>query len=145
MDCRSPGSSVHGISQARILEWVAISFSRASSQPRNRTRVSHTAGRLFTMWATREARDVLCSGTGSLLRDTTLTNAFFIPLGPRPPLHMGTHTHWSLFSLPLPVNASLTHSGLNSPHGICPLGRHPAGLRPAVTGCLPLLCPNWWL
>ena len=41
MDCTPPGSSVHGISQARILEWVAISFSRGSSQPRNWTQVSH--------------------------------------------------------------------------------------------------------
>ena len=40
MDCSPPGSSVHGVLQARILEWVAISFSRASSRPRNRTCVS---------------------------------------------------------------------------------------------------------
>ena len=40
MDCSPPGSSVHGISQARILEWVAISFSRASSQPRDQAQVS---------------------------------------------------------------------------------------------------------
>ena len=40
MDCRPPGTSVHGISQARILKWVVISFSRASSQPRDRTQVS---------------------------------------------------------------------------------------------------------
>ena len=49
MDCRPPGSSVHGILQARILEWVAISFSRGSSQPRDRTWVSCTAGRFFTL------------------------------------------------------------------------------------------------
>ena len=55
MDCSPPGTSVHEISQARILEWVAISFSRASSQPRGQTRVSCTAGRFFTSWATREA------------------------------------------------------------------------------------------
>ena len=54
MDCSLPGSSVHGISQARILEWVSISFSRASSQPRDRTQVYCIAGRLFTGWATRE-------------------------------------------------------------------------------------------
>ena len=48
------GSSIHGIFQARILEWVAISFTRGSSQSRDRTRVSHTAGRLFTIWATRK-------------------------------------------------------------------------------------------
>ena len=48
MDCSSPGSSAHGIFQARVLEWVAISFSRGSSRPRDRTRVSRTAGRRFT-------------------------------------------------------------------------------------------------
>ena len=48
MDCSLPRSSVRGILQARILEWVAISFSRRSSQPRDRTRVSRIAGRLFT-------------------------------------------------------------------------------------------------
>ena len=50
-DCSPPGSSVHGAFQARILEWVAISFSRGSSPPRDQTRVSHTAGRLFTILA----------------------------------------------------------------------------------------------
>ena len=55
MDYSLPGSSVHGIFQARVLEWVAISFSRGSSQPRDWTHVSHIAGRLFTVWATREA------------------------------------------------------------------------------------------
>ena len=48
MNCSPPGSSVHGISQARILEWVAISFSRGSSRPRNQTFVSCLAGGLFT-------------------------------------------------------------------------------------------------
>ena len=46
---------IHGILQARILEWVAFAFSRRSSQPRDRTQVSHIAGRSFTSWATREA------------------------------------------------------------------------------------------
>ena len=55
MDCSLPGSSVHGSFQARILEWVAISFSRRSSQPRDWTQVSRIAGRRFTVWATREA------------------------------------------------------------------------------------------
>ena len=53
-DYNSPGSSVHGILQARILERVAIPFSRGSSQPRDRTQISHIAGRFFTVWATRE-------------------------------------------------------------------------------------------
>ena len=55
MDCSSPGSSVHGILQARILARVAISFFKGSAQPRNRTQVSCIAGRFFTDWATREA------------------------------------------------------------------------------------------
>ena len=53
MDCSLPGSSVHGIFQARILEWVAISFFRGSSWPRDPTWVSHIAGRRFTVWATK--------------------------------------------------------------------------------------------
>ena len=55
MDCSPPGSSVHGILQARILEWVAISFSRGSSGPRDWTQVSHIAGRCFNLCDTREA------------------------------------------------------------------------------------------
>ena len=55
MDCSPPGSSVHGIFQAWILESVAISFSSGSSWPRDRTRVSCIVGRRFTIWATREA------------------------------------------------------------------------------------------
>jgi len=54
MDCSLPGSSVYWILQARILELVAIPFSRGSSRPRDRTHVSWIAGRFFTIWATRE-------------------------------------------------------------------------------------------
>ena len=56
VDCSPPGSSVHGILQARILQWVAISFSRGSSRPRDRTWVSRIAGRCFNLWTTREAQ-----------------------------------------------------------------------------------------
>ena len=56
MDCSLPGFSVHGILQARTLEWVAISFSRGSSQPRYRTQVSCIAGGFFTIWATRSPK-----------------------------------------------------------------------------------------
>ena len=55
MNCSLPCSSIRGILQTRILEWVAISFSRRSSQPRDWSWVSHIAGRCFTIWATREA------------------------------------------------------------------------------------------
>ena len=51
MDCSLPGSSVHGILQARILEWIAISFSRGSSWPRDQTQISCIAGRFFAIWA----------------------------------------------------------------------------------------------
>ena len=52
MDFILPGSSVHGISQARIMEWVAIPFSRGSFWPRDQTQVSCIAGRCFTIWST---------------------------------------------------------------------------------------------
>ena len=55
MDCNPPGSSVHGILQSRILEWVVISFCRGSSQPKDQTQVSCIAGGFFTSWVTREA------------------------------------------------------------------------------------------
>ena len=48
---------VHGILQARIVEWVAFPFSRESSEPRDQTQVSHIASRFFTIWATREAQE----------------------------------------------------------------------------------------
>ena len=51
---RQPGSSVHGIFQARLLEWVAIPFSRGSSRPRDQIQVSCIAGELFTVWATKK-------------------------------------------------------------------------------------------
>ena len=54
MDYSLPGSYIHGIFQARVLEWVAISFSRGYSWPRDWTQVSRIAGRGFTIWATRE-------------------------------------------------------------------------------------------
>ena len=56
MDCSPPGSSVLGILQARLLKWVAMPFSRESSQPRDQTQVSLIAGRFFTIWASREAQ-----------------------------------------------------------------------------------------
>ena len=55
MDCRPPGSSVHGISQARILEWVTMSFSRGSSWPRDGTHVFCIGRQILYCWATKEA------------------------------------------------------------------------------------------
>ena len=66
MDCSLPGCSVYGIFQARILEWVANSFSRGSSWPKDWTQISHIVSRCFTLWATRE---VLwsCMGRGKVI------------------------------------------------------------------------------
>ena len=72
MDCSLPGFSIHGILQARTLEWVAISFSRGSSQSRDGTQVSCIGGRRFNLWATREAikadgKCLCCSVIGNAL------------------------------------------------------------------------------
>ena len=64
MDCSLPGSSVHRIFKARILKWVAISFSRGSSWPRDQTRVSCIACRCFTLWANEEGESKEETGKG---------------------------------------------------------------------------------
>ena len=74
MDLSQPDSSAHGILQARTLERVAIFFSRESSRPRDQSQVSHTAGRFFTLWATREALLI-------------------------PPSPLNSGTHWSFYCL----------------------------------------------
>ena len=72
VDCSLPGSSVHGIFQAIVLEWIAISFSRGSSQTRDWTRVSHTVDRHFTVWKGSPKR--MC-----YQQDTTQGNRSLIP------------------------------------------------------------------
>ena len=77
MDCSLPRSSVHGILQARILELVAISFSKGFSRPRDQTRISRIVGRHFTVWATREVlhyRVLECKSRKS--RDTWSNSKF---------------------------------------------------------------------
>ena len=71
VDLSLPGSSVQGIFQARILEWVAISFFRRSSQTRDWPRVSCILSRCFTVWATREAK---CIGTTAQVTNTIQNN-----------------------------------------------------------------------
>ena len=84
MDCSPPGFSVHGISQARKLDWVGISFSRGSSQPRNRNWVTCIAGRFFTSWATREAlsseKEAAKDATESPLTPTVMEQCQLISL-----------------------------------------------------------------
>ena len=68
MDWSQPGSSVHGIFQDGILEWVAIPFSRGSSQPRDWTQVSHIADGFFTIWAARKTQKTSGVGCYALLQ-----------------------------------------------------------------------------
>ena len=78
MDYSLPGSSVHGIFQARIPEWNAISFSMGSFQRRDQTWISHTASRLHTICATKEARK-LTLGQGQLANWNDLCSPHSIP------------------------------------------------------------------
>ena len=80
MDHGLPGSWVHGIFQARVLEWITISFSRGSSQHRDQTWASRIVGRCFTIWATREGDNPLISGFGSA-ELSTLKRTFIVGWG----------------------------------------------------------------
>ena len=78
MDCSPPGSSVHGISQARILEWVAISFSKASSRPRDPTCISCTGRQILYHGATWKACGKVLSIVKSRLHHSQLFNMFTV-------------------------------------------------------------------
>ena len=118
MDCILPGSSVHGIFWARVLEWVAIPSSRGFSQPRDQTRASCIAGRFFTIWATREA---LCSST--ILKNKTWKDRMLLLLSRfsrvrlcvtpltaahQAPASLGfsRQEHWSGLPFPSPMHES---------------------------------------
>ena len=97
MDCSLLGSSVHGIFPARLLEWVAISFSRGSSQPRDQTQVSCIAGRCFTIWATREAPNHMREGKRGWVprQQSTWMQAIWVS-------HLGIFSfilHWNIVDL----------------------------------------------
>ena len=113
MDCSLPGSSLHGTLQARILEWVAISFSRRSSPSRDWTWVSCIAGRLFTVWATREAttllklnyflRTVLASLVAQLVKNLPAMQEIQVWfLGWEDPLEKEMATHSSILAWRIP-------------------------------------------
>ena len=80
MDCSLPGSSVHGIFQAIVLEWIAISFSRGSSWPRDWTRGSCIVDRCFTVWATRELEGKLACACLVLHRLQDIFSLFHLTL-----------------------------------------------------------------
>ena len=89
IDCSPPGSSIHGIFQTRVLDWVAISFSRGSSWPRDWTQVSHVAGRRFTVWATREAHSGIWEAQNSLRKILAPLLALLQTLSQAPPWDVG--------------------------------------------------------
>ena len=109
IDCSPPGSSVHGIFQARILEWVAISYSRGSSQPRDWTHGSCSSRRIFfflTTWATGEtALNEWSCLTGvklvHLCRYPRLLTSLFQTGGPKVAAPNSLNTKDPILSLPL--------------------------------------------
>ena len=112
MNCSLPGSSLHGILQARVLEWIAISFSRGSSRPRDRARVSRIPGRCFNPWATREE-------IHSCLRSCSFSSDLFMTPGtitPQASLSLGfsRQDYWSGLLFPFPGH--LPNPGINGTH-----------------------------
>ena len=77
MRCSPPGSTIHGISQARVLQWAAISFSRGSSKPRDQTQVSRTGRWILCHWATWEARAKLGYWCEPTLKKVNFIHCYF--------------------------------------------------------------------
>ena len=115
MDCSLPGSSVHGIFQAIVLEWAAISFSRGSSQPRDWTQVSRIVDRCFTVWTTSDwvtndwiILDYWCFSLWASLVAQMIKNLPAIQetwvwsLGREDPLEKGMATHTSTLASKIP-------------------------------------------
>ena len=101
MDCSLTGSSVHGIFQARILEWMAIPFSRESSQPRDRTQVSLIAGGFFHL----SHQGNLAAAKSPQLCPTLCDPIDGSPPGP-PSLGFSRQEHWSGLPFPSPMRES---------------------------------------
>ena len=116
MDCDPPGSSIHGILQARILEWVAIPFSRRSFQFRDQTQVSRITGRFFTIWATREAKQKPCLLSNKNIRAVKVKVAqSCLPLQPH-----GLHSLWNFPSQNTGVGSCSLFQGIFPTQGLNP-------------------------
>ena len=121
VDCSLPGSSVHGILQARILEWIAISFSRGSSPPRDWTLVSRIAGRCFNLWSKVYGTVLLTVDWSIIVQQISRTHSLCIaetlyPLNnnsPFPPLPAAGSPHSTLCSVTI---LDISHKGN---HSIC--------------------------
>ena len=111
VDCNLPGSSIHGILQARTLEWIAISFSRGSSWPRDWTQVSRLAGRRFNLWATRKAQSTNSHSLCSFSRVWLFANPWAIACQAPLSMEFPRQEHWSV--LPFPPSGILPTQGSN--------------------------------
>ena len=109
-DRSPPGSSVHGALQARILGWAAMPSSRGSSQPRDQTQVSHIAGGLFTIWATREALERPWSEVKSLSRVQLFATPWTVAYQAPPSMGFSRQEYWS--GLPFPSPGDLPEPGI---------------------------------
>ena len=131
--CSPPGSSVHGNLQARILEWVAISFSRGSSRPRDQTHVSRIAGRCFNLWATREALWTWVNvKVKSLRRVRLFATPWTIAHQASPSMGISRQEYWS--GLPFPSPGDLPDPGIKP--------RSPALQADTLTSELPWVVDN---
>ena len=108
MDCSLPGFSVHGILQTRLLEWIAISFSRGSSQPRDQTWVSRITGRFFIIWATREVAQ--CIVVKSLSRVRLFATPWTVAYNAPPSMRFSRQEYCS--GLPFPSPGDLPNPGI---------------------------------
>ena len=121
MDCSPPGSSVHGIIQARILEWSAIAFSRGSSLTRYWTRVSCFAARFFTIWATREA--LRFKGKKQILKYSPCCSwdkfhTYELPFGNLSLLQSSIHSFILIFINSTHINWKLLHEWIKKKYNV---------------------------
>ena len=128
MDYSSPGSSAHGFLQARILEWVAIPFSKRFSLHKDWTRVSCIVSRFFTIWITCYLIISVCKVLSVMSNSATIWT-----IAHQTPLSMGfsRQKYWS--GLPFPTLGDLPNPGLN-PHLLCLLHWQAGSLPPVPPG-----------
>ena len=158
MDCSSPGSSVHRFSQARILKWVAIFFSRGSSWPVDPTHASWIGRRVLYHWIIREASVcvVAAAATAAKLLQSCPTLCDPIDGGPPgsliPGILQARTLEWVAISFSNPCNwkvkvKSLSRVQLLGPHGLQPTRLLPLWDFPGKStgvGCHCLLCHLCW-
>ena len=144
----TPGSSVHGILQARTLEWVTMPFSGGSFQPRDRTRVSCIADRFFTIWATRETPIISLNSKPKVKLFRALISWFVHPIPFSP---SNTHLQFTLEGKPncLAGNISSEVLWLKPHSNWCPnlknklTNKTSAQCMPGCYVCVFVSCFSW--